>query len=149
VLSGELPESENEACPIPGLYRLLDLARYVLDIYCMGSSLAWGPGTFKMHRERVWNSAIERTARPVWGAHRASPHRITFNDGIVVVCFLALVGVVVVGGLFMLLSWITTTLPANTRIACPHSRACEALASDGRQSVLGDDGPAREPKLTP
>ena len=102
-----------------------------------------------MHRERVWNAAIERTAHSVRGAHRASPHRTTFNDGIVVVCFLALVGVVVVGGLFMLLSWVTTTLPTNTRIACPQQATCEASASDGGQSVLGDDGPAREPKPTP
>ena len=102
-----------------------------------------------MRRERVWNSATERTARPVRGAYRASPHRTTFNDGIVVVCFLALVGLVVVGGLFILLSWVTTTLPANTRIACPQQPICEASASDGGQSILGDDGPARELKPTP
>ena len=98
-----------------------------------------------MQRERVWNSATERTARPVRGAHRASPHRTTFNDGIVVVCFLALVGVVVVGGLFMLLSWITTTLPANARIACPSQPTCEASAPEETQPTLGD---ARVHELT-
>ena len=148
-LAGELPESENGTRQIPGLSRLSRLARYVLDIYGMGSSLAWGPGTFQMQRERVWNSATERMARPVRGAYRASRHWATFNDGVVVVCFLALVGLVVVAGLFMLLSWVSTTLPANTRIACPQQPACEASASDGGQSVPGDDGPAREPKLTP
>ena len=102
-----------------------------------------------MHRERVWNSTTERTARPVRGAYRASPHRTTFNDGIVVVCFLALVGLVVVGGLFILLSWVTTTLPTNTRIACPHGPACETVAPDETPSVLGDDGRTGEPKLTP
>ena len=102
-----------------------------------------------MHRERVWNSATERTARPVRGAYRASPHWTRFNDGIVVVCFLALVGLVVVGGSFMLLSRVTTTLPANTRIACPHGPACETSAPDEAQMVLGDDGRTREPKPTP
>ena len=102
-----------------------------------------------MQKERVWSSATERTARSVRGAYRASPHWATFNDGIVVVCFLALVGVVVIGGLFMLLSWITTTLPANTRIACPQQPTCEASASDGGQSILGNDGPAGELKPTP
>jgi hypothetical protein len=98
-----------------------------------------------MHRDRVWNSATERTARPVRGAYRASPHRTTFNDGIVVVCFLALVGLVVVGGLFMLLSWVTTTLPANTRIACPHQLGCETSAPDETQPALGYP---RAPELT-
>jgi hypothetical protein len=91
-----------------------------------------------MHRERVWGSATERTARPVGGAYRGSPHRTTLNDGIVVVCFLALVGLVVVGGLFMLLSWVTTTLPANARIACPHQPGCETSAPDETQPALGD-----------
>jgi hypothetical protein len=88
-----------------------------------------------MHRERVWNSnsATECTARPVRGAYRATPHRTTFNDGIVVVCFLALVGLVVVGGLFVLLSWVSTALPANTRIACPHQPGCETSAPDETQ----------------
>jgi hypothetical protein len=90
-----------------------------------------------MPRERVWNSATERTARPVRGAYRASPHRTTFNDGIVVVCFLALVALVVVGGLFMLLSWVTTTLPANTWLACPHQPGCETSAPDETQPALG------------
>jgi hypothetical protein len=97
----------------------------------------------------MWNSATERTARPIRGAYRASPHRTTFNDGIVVVCFLALVGLVVVGGVFMLLSWVTTTLPANTRIACPHRLACETSAPDETQLVLGDEGRTREPKPIP
>ena len=148
-VTGELPESENGTRQIPEHSCLSDLARCVLHIFSMGWSLAWGPGTIRMRKERVWSSAIERTARPVRGAYRASPRWATFNDGIVVVCFLALVGVVVVGGLFMLLSWVTTTLPTNTRIACPQQATCEASASDGGQSVLGDDGPAREPKPTP
>jgi len=102
-----------------------------------------------MHRERVWNSATQRTTPPVPGAHRSSPYRTTFNDGIVVVCFLALVGLVVIGGLFMLLSWLTTTLPANTRIACPHRPNCETSAPDETQLVLGDDGQTRELKPIP
>jgi hypothetical protein len=99
-----------------------------------------------MHRERVWNSATERSARPVRGAYRASPRWTTFNDGIVVVCFLALVGLVVVGGLFILLSWVTATLPANTRIPCTHQPGCETSAPDETQPALGRP-PAQE--LTP
>ena len=83
-----------------------------------------------MHREHVWTSATERTADSVRGAHRASPHRTTFNDGFVAVCFLALFGLVVIGGLFVLLSWVTTPLPGSTRIACPHQPGCETSAPD-------------------
>ena len=90
-----------------------------------------------MHREGVWNSATKRAARPVREADRSSPHWTTFNDGIVVVSLLALVGLVVVGGLLVLLSWVATTLPANTRIACPHQPACEASAPDETQPALG------------
>jgi hypothetical protein len=100
-----------------------------------------------MHRERARGTATERTADPVRGAYRASPYRATFNDGIVVVCFLALVGLVVVGGLFMLLSWVTTTLPANPRIACPHQPGCETSAPDETQPALGHPR-AAEPTLT-
>ena len=102
-----------------------------------------------MHRERVWNSVTDRAVRLDHGAHRTSPRRTTFNDGVVVVCLLALVGVVVFGGLLMLLSWVTTTLPVNARIACPHLPDCVAQAPDGTQSVLGGDARAHEPKLTP
>jgi hypothetical protein len=66
----------------------------------------------------------------------------------VVVCFLALVGVVVVGGLFMLLSWATTTLPANTRIACPSQRACEASAPDETEPAALGDPRAQELRQT-
>jgi hypothetical protein len=102
-----------------------------------------------MHRERVWTSVTDRAVRLDHGAHRTSPRRTTFNDGVVVVCFLALVGLVVLGGLLMLLSWITTTLPVNARIACPDLPACVAPAPDGTQSIPGDDARAHEPKLTP
>lgn len=98
-----------------------------------------------MQRERVWNSGTDRAGRLDRGAHRASPRRTTFDDGIVVVCVLALVGLVLLGGLLMLLSWITTTLPVNARIACPHLPACEAWAPDGTPSVLGDEARVHEP----
>ena len=106
----------------------------------MGSSLAWGPRTFQMRRERVWNSATERTARPVRGAYRASPRWATF---------LVLVGLVMVSSLFMLLSWVSTTLPANTTVACPRQPACEASAPAETQLVLGGDGRTHELKPTP
>ena len=101
-----------------------------------------------MHRERVWNSVSDRAVRLDHGAHRASPRQKSFDDGVIVVCFLALVGLVVLGGLLMLLSWVTTTLPVNARIACPHLPACVVPAPDGTPSVLEDDARAHEPKLT-
>ena len=62
---------------------------------------------------------------------------------------LALVGLVVASGLFMLLSWASTTLPANTTIACPQQPGCEASTPDETQLILGGDGRIRELKPTP
>jgi hypothetical protein len=45
----------------------------------------------------------------------------------------------------MLLSWVSTTLPANTRIACPHQPGCETPAPDETQPAFGHP---RAPELT-
>ena len=80
-----------------------------------------------MHKERVLNSV--HTVRVDRGAYPASPRWASFNDWIPVVCFLALVGVVVVGGLLMLFSWVTTTLPGERGDRVPRAaRLCGAGA---------------------
>jgi hypothetical protein len=44
------------------------------------------------------------------------------------VCFLALVGVVVFGGLLMLFSWVTAGLPPTALATCPGIDGCVAPA---------------------
>ncbi len=115
----------------------------------MGSSLASGSGIFRRHRESVRNSGAVHVDHVDRRAYRTSSRRTSFNDWIPVVCFLALVGVVVIGGLLMLFSWVTARFPASARMACPQLSGCVVPAPDGVQSVLGDDTRANEPKLTP
>ena len=113
----------------------------------MRASLA--SGTFQIHKERVQKSAAVHTVRVDRGAYRAGSRGASFNDWIPVVCFLALVGVVVVGGLLMLFSWVTTTLPGRVGTACPPPTDCVAPELVETQSVLGDDARSYEPKPTP
>jgi hypothetical protein len=100
-----------------------------------------------MDREHEWNSVTDRAFRVDRRTQRASPRRKAFDDWIPVVCFLALVGVVVLGGLLMLLSWVTTTLPVSARIPCPYLPGCVATPPDETQSVPADDARVYEPQL--
>jgi hypothetical protein len=66
------------------------------------------------------------------------------DDVIVAVCFLALIGLVLIGGPLMILSRVAATLPVSPRIACPEFYDCLAAEPDGNEAVLVDhliDGP--------
>jgi hypothetical protein len=51
----------------------------------------------------------------------------------VAVCFLALVGVVVLGGFLMLFSWFTATRPTDPAMACHTAQGCGISAADHEQ----------------
>jgi hypothetical protein len=114
--------------------------------YGMGASLASGSGTFQIRRERAQKSAAVHTVRVDSGAYSASSRWASFNDWIPVVCFLALVGAVVLGGLLMLFSLVTTTLPARAGTEC---LLPECVAPAPVETLFGDDARAYEPQLTP
>src|SRR5207237_8165589 len=85
------------------------------------------------------------------GGHQAGSRgkgRTSFDDVAVVVCFLALIGIAVLGGALMLLSWITATVPVDPRIACSELDDCAVTASDKNDAVLVDDDWIYGPKLT-
>jgi hypothetical protein len=89
----------------------------------------------RMQRDGVWNSAtrrVEVVARP----DRPSKSRISLDDVVVVVCFLSLIGIVVICGAVMLLSWVAVTLPVSARIACPKFDGCVSPSPDENQRVL-------------
>jgi hypothetical protein len=100
-----------------------------------------------MQRDRVLDLAT-RGIRDVPTRDGAEKSRTVFGDVVVVVCFVALIGVAVLGGAMMLLSWITATLPASPRIACPELAGCVVTGSDESEAVLGDDHRTDGPKLT-
>ena len=112
----------------------------------MASSLTCGQAALRMQatvpnmqRERVWNSVTRRSVRVVHGSDGAGSRRTALDDGVPVVCFLALVGVVVVGGLLMLFAWVTAPLPLSPRMACAEFGGCVVSTPDETQAVWADD----------
>jgi hypothetical protein len=100
-----------------------------------------------MQRDRVWNPATRR-GRVAPRLDGPGERRHSFDDVIVVVCFLALIGIVVIGGTVMLLSWVTATFPVSPRIACPELDGCVVPGADENEAVLVDDHPTDGPMLT-
>src|SRR5918995_6990407 len=108
----------------------------------MASSLAGGHATARMQatvpslqRDRVWNSAT-RHDRVVPRPDGPGKRRISFDDVVVVLCFFALIGIVLVGGEVMLLSWVAATLPVSPRTACPEFDGCVVPGPDENPAVL-------------
>jgi hypothetical protein len=78
----------------------------------------------RLQRDRVGRSATRR-GQVVPRSDGAGNRRISFDDLVVVLCFLALIGTVIVGGVVMLLAWVAATLPASPpRVACPEFDGC-------------------------
>jgi hypothetical protein len=74
--------------------------------------------------------------------------RPSFGDVIVVVCFLAIIGIVVIGGVVMLFSWVTATFPVSPRVACPEFHGCVVPGPDENEAVSVDDHPTDGSMLT-
>jgi hypothetical protein len=100
-----------------------------------------------LQRDRVGNSATHR-GRLVPRPDGPGKRRISFDDAVVVFCFLALIGIVLVGGVVMLLAWVAATLPVSPRIACPEFDGCVLPGPDDNPAFLVDDHWTDEPILT-
>jgi hypothetical protein len=102
-----------------------------------------------MHKERAWNSVTGRSVQAVRGSDGAGHRRLTFDDGVLAVCFLSLIGVVVLGGFLMLFSWVVATLPTRPMSACPQFDGCVVPAADEGQAKGADESRIDGPKMTP
>ena len=89
--------------------------------------------TSGLQREGVWHSATRRPVRVGSASEDRGRPRPTFDDVGVAVCFLALVSVVVLGGLLMLFSWVTAVLPTDPVMACHAVEGCGISATDEEQ----------------
>jgi hypothetical protein len=98
--------------------------------------LRWPIAPPTVQRDR---SFARHRGRFALGSDGVDRRRITFNDGIVSVCFLVLIGLVVLGSLLMLLSWVTATLPPSMLRSCPEVDVCGPPALDGNESLSVDD----------
>jgi hypothetical protein len=66
----------------------------------------------------------------------------------VVVCLLALIGLVVFGGALMFLSLVTAALPVSPPIACAELDGCVVAVPDGNEAVVVDENRTDGPTLT-
>lgn len=112
----------------------------------MALSLAWGQATFRMlatvstmQRDEVWKSLTHRRGRVSLGSDGAGRRRGAVDDGILVVCLFVFVGLVVLGGVLILLSWATATGPPSMLTSCPEFHRCVAPAPDGNEPLWVDD----------
>ena len=112
----------------------------------MALSLDWGQATFRMlatvstmERTEAWKSLTHRRGRVSLGSDGAGRRRVALDDGTLVVCLFVLVGLVVLGGVLILLSWVTATLPPSILTSCPEFDRCVAPAPDGNEPLWVDD----------
>jgi len=100
-----------------------------------------------MQRDRPWDWAT-RGVREVRRPDGAGKGQTSFGDVAVVVCFLALIGIAVLGGALMVVSRISATIAVSPRLACPAFNGCAVTGSDENEAVLVDDDWVYGPKLT-
>jgi hypothetical protein len=121
----------------------------------MALSLAWGQATFRMlatvftmQRDEAGKSLTHRRGRVSLGSDGAGRRRVALEDGILVVCLVVLVALVVLGGVLILLAWVTATLPPSMLTSCPEFDGCVGEAPDGNESLWVDDPLTNGPRMT-
>jgi hypothetical protein len=100
-----------------------------------------------VQRDRPWNSA-SRLVREITRTERPRERRTSFYDVVVLVCFLALIGIATLGGVVMLLSWVAATVSVSPPVACPEVGGCARPELDERRDPPADDQRTDEPTLT-
>ena len=87
-----------------------------------------GNSSWIMHRGRTWVWATRPSQRAGRGSAGTGSRPATLDDAAIAVCFLAVIGVVIFGGLLMLFSWVTAGLPPSALTTCPGIDGCVAPA---------------------
>ena len=98
-----------------------------------------GNSSWITHRGRPWDPAPRCSLQAVRGSGTSGLRPAVLDDVVIPVCFLALVGLVVLGALLMLFSWVTAGLPSSAYTACATIESCAAPtpAEDPRSWVNG------------
>jgi hypothetical protein len=100
-------------------------------------------------RDQVRISVNRRRQRVAVSSGGVRRHRLAFNDGILAVCLFVLSGLVLLGSLLMLLSWVTATLPPRVLQSCSEFDLCAAPAAHGNESLWVDDPRTDELRMNP
>jgi len=101
-----------------------------------------------LQRDQVWNSLTRRRLRDAAGSGGVRRRQVAFGDGVLVVCLFAVAGLVLLGSLFMLLSWATVTVPARELKSCSDFEGCVAPATDADESLWTEGPLADRLKIT-
>lgn len=111
----------------------------------MALGLVWGLVTFRilrtvsiLQRDRARNSLTHRRQQAV-GSGGLRRRRVAFSDGTLVICLFVLGGLLLIGSLLMLLSWVTVTVPPRVLKSCSEFERCVTTAADGDESLWADD----------
>ena len=107
-----------------------------------------GNSSWIMHRGQAWNWATRPSQQAGSGPVGVSSRPATLDDAVTAVCFLALVGVVVFGGLLMLFSWVTGGLPPTALTTCPGISRCVAPAPAESPATWVEGAWVEEPTAT-
>jgi hypothetical protein len=100
-----------------------------------------------VQRDRAWTSA-SRLVRATARSERPRERRTSFFDVVVVVYFLALIGIATLGGVVMLLSWVAATVSVRPPVACPEVGGCARPEPDEHHDPPADDQRTDDPTLT-
>jgi hypothetical protein len=107
-------------------------------------------GSWIMHRGRTWDWDTRPSQRADRGSADTGSRPATLDDAVTAVCFLALVGLVVFGGLLMLFFWVSAGLPPSVLTTCPGMDGCVAPAPAEGDPVAWVEIPrVDEPTATP
>ena len=101
-----------------------------------------------LQRDRVGSSLTGRRLRDAVGSGSVRRRQVAFGDGVLVVCLFAVAGLVLLGSLFMLLSWATVTVPARELKSCSDFEGCVAPATDADESLWTEGPLADRLKIT-
>jgi hypothetical protein len=77
-----------------------------------------------LRTQRHRYAATGVSVQAVRGSADTGERRTTPDDVSLVVCFMALVGVLVLGGVLTLFSWVTSALPTTSTVACDAPDGC-------------------------
>jgi hypothetical protein len=73
---------------------------------------------------------------------------VLFGDEVLVVCIFVFAGLVLVGGLVMLLSWVIVTIPTSEIKSCSEFERCVTPSGDENETLWADDPLADRLKMT-
>jgi hypothetical protein len=101
-----------------------------------------------LQRDQVGNSLTHRRQRDAFGSGGVRPRRVAFGDEVLGVFLFVVAGLILLGGLLMLLSWVSVTFPARDLRSCSDFEGCVAPATDADESLWAEDPMADRPKIT-